>query len=639
MTDIPAAPGEVGDTDSSRLRSGLRSWFLSRIDLLLPEPLRRVSPSELVRYRVLAGAVGVVTLTSLLADIQVVLTPMPELPLAWALALTVPCFLTLIALRVLASPGLTGLLLCGSLTTVVLYIIFVRDDPNASTHAVFMLASALAVYLLGPRRGLVIAGFTSVMVGLVHPLYHELWGHGPRLFSGEYYWLLHLAAASCILGGWMVGALHRTAHQEAQTALERTLNTLHDSESKLTSLIENTDDLACSLDREGRLVVANSAWKRVIADRFGWEPVPGEMILPADGSPRAELWRQRRLQVLEGQRLKFEEEYELNSGRVVLESSMGPILDANGRAVGMTVFTRDITARKAAEERLGEMHRTLLDVSRQAGMAEIATGVLHNVGNTLNSVNVSTTMVVDRLRHSRLSGLVKAVELIREHAADMASFLVHSPQGQKLPAYICALSDQLQHEHDAMLREMRSLSGSVDHLKSIVTMQQRHARSAGAIEEVAVPQLIDEALRLHAISLERLGIRIEREYEDVPSIVVDRHKLLQILINLLSNAQHALLAVESEDKLLSIRVHRAPEPGVLLIEVADNGMGIAPEHLPRMFTQGFTTKKTGHGFGLHISALAATEMRGRLSVNSPGPGQGATFTLKLPLQEASSRST
>jgi PAS domain S-box-containing protein len=637
MTDISAAaPGEEGSLDASRRHRGLRDWILSRIDLLLPEPLRRASPSELVRYRVLAGAVGVVTLTSLVADIQVVMTPMPELPLAWALALTVPCFLALFTLRVLASPNLTGLLLCASLMGVLVpYIIFVRDDANASTHAVFMLASGLAVYLLGPRRGLVIAGFTSVMVGLVHPLYHGLWGHGPRLFSDEYYWLLHLSAATCILGGWMVGTLHRTAHREAQKALERTLNTLHDSESKLTSLIENTDDLACSLDREGRLVIANSAWKRAIAERFGREPVPGQMILPTDGSPRAELWEQRRLQVLEGQRLKFEESYELGSGRVVLESSMGPILDANGRAVGMTVFTRDITARKAAEERLGEMHRTLLDVSRQAGMAEIATGVLHNVGNTLNSVNVSTTLVIDRLRESRIGGLTRVAQLLREHASDLASFLVHEPQGRKLPAYLIALSEQLQHEHNTVSREMHSLREGVDHLKSIVTMQQRHARPAGAVEVVTVPQLIDEALRLQAVSLERLGIRIERDYADVPSIAVDRHKLLQILVNLLSNAQHALLAVEREDKRLSIRVQRAPEAGELVIEVADNGMGIAPENMPRMFSQGFTTKKTGHGFGLHISALAAIEMKGRLSVISPGPSQGATFTLKLPLNQVS----
>jgi C4-dicarboxylate-specific signal transduction histidine kinase len=173
----------------------------------------------------------------------------------------------------------------------------------------------------------------------------------------------------------------------------------------------------------------------------------------------------------------------------------------------------------------------------------------------------------------------------------------------------------------------------VEHIKSIVSMQQKHARAAGAVEEVAVPQLIDEALRLHAVSFERLGIRIERDYGQVPLVSLDRHNLLQILINLLSNARHALVASSQQDKLLAIRVQCSPENKLLRIEVADNGVGIAPEHLPRIFSQGFTTKKEGHGFGLHISALAATELKGKLSCSSPGPGQGATFTLELPLED------
>jgi C4-dicarboxylate-specific signal transduction histidine kinase len=280
------------------------------------------------------------------------------------------------------------------------------------------------------------------------------------------------------------------------------------------------------------------------------------------------------------------------------------------------------------------MHRTLVDVSRQAGMAEIATGVLHNVGNTLNSVNISANVVTDRLRQSRLNSLLKAANLLRKHAPDFTSFLTRDPQGQKLPGYLLALSDELQEEREAVLKEMRSLSESVDHIKSIVSMQQKHARTAGAVEELSVPQLIDEALRLHAISLERLGIRVERGYDKVPPILVDRHKLLQILINLLSNARHALADSEKEDKLLSIRVRPAPESGRVLIEVADNGVGIAPEHVQRIFSQGFTTKKNGHGFGLHISALAATEMKGRLTCASPGLGEGATFTLELPIAGA-----
>jgi signal transduction histidine kinase len=323
--------------------------------------------------------------------------------------------------------------------------------------------------------------------------------------------------------------------------------------------------------------------------------------------------------------------FSLEGSRRVVDFSLHPLLAEGGRPAGMTLFGRDISLRKEAEARLGEMHRSLVDVSRQAGMAEVATGVLHNVGNTLNSVNISTSLVTDRLRLSRVTGLAKAANLLREHTADIASFLSADPQGQKLPAYLIAVSDQLTEEREAMLKEMSALGQSVEHIKSIVSMQQKHARPAGTVEQLAVPQLIDEALRLHAVSFERLAIRIVRDYSDVPPLFVDRHKLLQILINLLSNARHALVDSGQQDKRLTIHVQRTPEGDGLLIEVTDNGVGITPENLSRVFSQGFTTKKTGHGFGLHISALTAAEMNGRLACTSPGPGRGATFSLELPL--------
>jgi signal transduction histidine kinase len=282
------------------------------------------------------------------------------------------------------------------------------------------------------------------------------------------------------------------------------------------------------------------------------------------------------------------------------------------------------------------MHRTLVDVSRQAGLTEIATGVLHNVGNTLNSVNVSATLVTEGLRKLSVSRLAKSAGLLHQHAAELPRFLTSDPIGKLLPRYLQVLSQQLSAEQEALMKEMSSLHEAVEHLKAIVSMQQRYARTGSAVEQVAVPRLIDEALRLNAVSFERLGIRLERDYAEVPPLCVDRHKLLQILVNLLSNAQHALVSSSTEDKRLRIQLRLAPGGQWLRIQVEDNGVGITAEDQRRLFSQGFTTKKTGHGFGLHISALSATELKGRLSGTSPGPGQGATFTLELPLalQEA-----
>ncbi len=615
------APSEQGPA-SQRQQVRLVAW----LDWFLSEPLRRASPSELIRCRVLVGA----TLFLLLFDLSyVALAPLLASTLA-ALALAVGYAGTLALTRRARSPTAPAVLLCTINAVGFLAATFLSPKGEIGIHAGHMLMPAIAVYLMGPRPASILTGFYALALAVIHPWVFGYFDEA-HLLPGQTHWPVHFAAGVAVLGAWAVGALHSTARDEAGTSLERTLKELRDSERKLGGVIESTDDLVVSLDTEGRMLTANTAARRAYQKRFGTPLQLGQPLIDPGDEESMEKWRPRLAQVLQGQPLQFETTMHLEGVPIVLEYRIHPLLGDSGKVVGVTLFARDITVRKQAEVRLGEMHRSLVDVSRQAGMAEVATGVLHNVGNTLNSVNISTNLLADRLRSSRVAGLTKAASLLREHSADFASFLLQDPQGQKLPGYLIALSDQCQEERQAMQEEVRALAESVEHIKSIISMQQRHARMAGAIEQFQVPELIDEALRLHAVSFERLGIRIARDYAQVPPLLADRHKLLQILINLVSNAQHALVESQKEDKRLTIRVRPAPEGGGLLIEVADNGVGIAPEHLPRLFSQGFTTKKTGHGFGLHISALSAEEMKGRLSCTSPGPGQGATFTLELPL--------
>ncbi|HEX5753920.1 MAG TPA: ATP-binding protein [Archangium sp.] len=607
------------------------------LDSFLSEPLRGAAPSDLLRYRVLVGSTLFCLLFGVLNLFEGMLAPNTEVSRAPLLltGLIVPG--TLFLLRRKASPTAAIFFFCVSLTVGFVIIAILYGDPFASAHAVTTLLPAFAVYLMGPRLGLAITLFMAVMLGLIRPFLLTRTGVSVLTIPAELLWAMHIGAIIAVLGIWVLGTLHSTARDEIQLKLEQALKTLRDSERKLSSLFENTDDLVCSLDAEGRLLVANTAMKRAFARYFGKDLAPGQPLF-AEVEPRVkEAWDERFRQVLQGQRLQFELEYTWDGAPVVQELSLGPIPGESGRPEGITLFARDITVRKQAEARLGEMHSTLVDVSRQAGMAEVATGVLHNVGNTLNSVNVSASLVTDGLRKLHVSGLAKAAALLHQHSAELPRFLAGDPLGKQLPEYLQALSQRLLQEQDSLVKEMSSLNEAVEHLKSIVNMQQKHARTVGTVEQVAVPRLIDEALRLHAVSFERLGIRLERDYAEVPPLVMDRHKLLQILINLLSNARHALVAGSRAEKRLCIRVRLAPGGQWLRIEVEDNGMGITPENQRRLFSQGFTTKKTGHGFGLHISALAATELKGRLSCTSPGPDQGATFTLELPLalQEAS----
>ncbi len=304
------------------------------------------------------------------------------------------------------------------------------------------------------------------------------------------------------------------------------------------------------------------------------------------------------------------------------------LVDPQGQTLGAVSVIQDVTERKLAELELERVHKELISASREAGMAEIATNVLHNVGNVLNSVNVSASLLADRIRQSKPSGLGKVAALLKERSADLAAFISADERGRQLPAYLAQLAEQLQADQRIALEEITSLRGNIEHIKDTVTMQQSYAKRCGVIESVAVSAIIEDCKRINAGSLVRHGITVACDIDEVPPISVDRHKVLQILVNLVHNATHACDDTGRTDKLVSIKVTGGEEQ--VRICVTDNGIGIPAENMPRLFTHGFTTRKTGHGFGLHSAALTARELGGSLRALSDGHGCGATFELVLP---------
>jgi signal transduction histidine kinase len=179
---------------------------------------------------------------------------------------------------------------------------------------------------------------------------------------------------------------------------------------------------------------------------------------------------------------------------------------------------------------------------------------------------------------------------------------------------------------------VQSLSTNIDHIKHIVSLQQSLAGTSGLIEEVSLAEVLEDAIRINSSSIARHRIEIIRQFQELPNIAVDKQKLLHILVNLISNAKYSLIESEQPEKRLVVRMGLSSQQHVR-IDVEDNGVGIAPENMTRIFTYGFTTKKDGHGFGLHSASLAAKEMKWTLSAHSDGPGTGATFTLDLPFKE------
>ncbi len=290
---------------------------------------------------------------------------------------------------------------------------------------------------------------------------------------------------------------------------------------------------------------------------------------------------------------------------------------------------QDITGRKRSEAQLQNTQQELLEASRLAGKAEVATNVLHNVGNVLTSINVASQCLAEGLKHSKAANLQKLVALLRQHQGDLPGFFANDPAAGQIPPYLNRLSEHIATEHATALAELASLQKKVEHIPDIVSLQQNYARGSGVAVEVQPAELIDEALNMNLAGSARGGVEVVTDIEAGPSVSLQKHKLLEILVNLIRNAREACLASESQPKKITVRA--VSQNGSLRISVADTGTGIDLENLGRIFTRGFTTKKDGHGFGLHGSALAAREMGGSLSVHSDGCGCGAVFTLNLPL--------
>ncbi len=305
--------------------------------------------------------------------------------------------------------------------------------------------------------------------------------------------------------------------------------------------------------------------------------------------------------------------------------------DLSNTTTSIDNLNREIAERKRREEELKEVHKQLLSASHRAGMAEVATDVLHNVGNVLNSINVTASFIRNKLSNERAGDLRKVADIVEEHSDDLGTFFTEDRRGRHIPRYLSEAGRLIANEQEAIAEKLRSLGRNIEHINEIVRAQQAYA-GAGGVEILAnIRDIIEDAVQINGAGLRRHGVRFELDVPPLPSIYLDKQHVLQILVNLVSNSKYALSKSENSENLLSVRCHRYGRDR-LRIEVSDNGVGIAKENLDKIFRHGFTTKENGHGFGLHGSALAAREMDGSLTCRSDGPGCGATFVLELPFK-------
>lgn len=303
---------------------------------------------------------------------------------------------------------------------------------------------------------------------------------------------------------------------------------------------------------------------------------------------------------------------------------------------------RDITRRKEIEARLAAAQHQLVDAAHKSGMAEIAIGVLHNVGNILNSVMLSGEEIARMAKSSKVPGLNKANELLRSNVHDLGNFFTSNEKGKLLPQYFEKIGIALTEETRLIHSEAVKLNEKLAMIKDVIATQQAYARAELHIENVDVVAVIEDALRVQETSLRKSAVKVIRNFQDIPPCSVHKSKFSQVLTNLIQNAREATTENDKLNRIQEIVIATGQvESGNVFVSVVDNGCGIAAENLQRIFNHGFTTKQNGHGFGLHTSALAMTEMGGALRTHSDGVGRGSTFTLTVRVEQkpAASSST
>ncbi|MDY6822772.1 MAG: ATP-binding protein [Thermodesulfobacteriota bacterium] len=333
--------------------------------------------------------------------------------------------------------------------------------------------------------------------------------------------------------------------------------------------------------------------------------------------------------------IRFQKTYTGESENTTKDGITFPVLmtsnvlkNEQGKTSGLLIIAKDISEQKAKEAELEEARKQLLEKAHQAGMAEIATGIIHNVGNVLNSIKTSAYIILDQLAESQIKGLKRANNLLRENMDNIEDFITSNPKGKRLMEYYLAIEQNIEEEQQDIKNNIERLNEKLIIIEEIIAAQQNYATKAAFSEALPIADVIEDALTMQTGAIDRHGLKIIKDYHTTPLLSVQKTKLIHVLINLIKNAKDAMINTPPDEKQLTITIDS--DENLVLVKITDNGCGIKSEHLEKVFTHGFTTKKTGHGFGLHSAANFMTEMGGRIWAESNGPDTGATFVLAFP---------
>ncbi|MDR3443593.1 MAG: ATP-binding protein [Legionella sp.] len=300
-----------------------------------------------------------------------------------------------------------------------------------------------------------------------------------------------------------------------------------------------------------------------------------------------------------------------------------------------TLITQALINR-SSQEKITALNANLMNMAHQEGMAEVAVSVIHNIGNVLNSVGVSVGIIKKEMSNSIYQKIGLIMEMLEKHQANLIEYFQNDEQGKLIPGYLMILFAEIQRNKVILDTEVQDLQQHYYIIKDILNAEDEITGPKSISTPVLLAEVMDSSIQtvMTADSMLTKQITLNKDYRYTSSIMTNKTNLMQIFVNLLKNAKESVMELkENMPRKINISITRKKNLKEVELRIMDNGIGILPEHLPKIFTFGFTTKQKGHGFGLHNCALIAKQLGGTLEVKSNGFCKGAIFILTLPIDK------
>jgi two-component system, NtrC family, sensor kinase len=272
---------------------------------------------------------------------------------------------------------------------------------------------------------------------------------------------------------------------------------------------------------------------------------------------------------------------------------------------------------------LADARRTLTEMSYKIGRSDVASGVLHNVRNALSPL-------ANQIQRGRQILAVPGGAHVAQAIAELGDPATAPDRRAKLAEYLSASMGQESELRRAASEELGNASQGLSTIEHILAHQQATAELEVAPQDLALSEIVSEALKQTSNAAAGIAISVNPSVDRAPKVRAHQPIAVHVLHNVIANAVTAVTATGNGDRRIEIAAHYPSTSGQVVLEVRDNGIGIAPEDMPELFRNGFTTKPDGKGGeGLHWCANALAKLKGRIWAESAGKGAGATFFIEF----------